>query len=222
MIFLDRVDKRYRSGAVVKTVLDDVSCTIDTSRSIGILGLNGAGKSTLMRLLSGVEQPDAGTIRRAARISFPLGFSGCFAGSLTGRENAAFVARVYGVNVRAAVEYVEDFSELGRYFDLPFSTYSSGMRARLAFGTSLSLDFEVYLVDEITAVGDATFYKKAKDAFNERRRRSSVIMVSHAPYTITDYCERAAILSEGKLVFFENLAEAFAEYDKLTATKTVF
>src|SRR5438034_4086451 len=151
MISFDRVTKSYRvRGGGRKSVLDDVSLTFEAGHNFGILGVNGAGKSTLIRLLAGSEAPDRGVVRRYARVSFPLGFGGTFHGALSGRENVAFIARIYGAGIRATIDYVEAFSELGEYFQMPVNTYSAGMRARLAFAACLAIDFDVFLIDEVT------------------------------------------------------------------------
>ena len=130
MIRLEHVSKAYRTRNGRKIVLDNSSATFESGHNFGILGVNGAGKSTLIRLLAGSELPDRGAVRRYGRVSFPLGFGGTFHGALSGRENAAFIARIYGAVMRAAIGYVEEFAELGEYFDMPVNTYSAGMRAR--------------------------------------------------------------------------------------------
>src|SRR5215831_21131165 len=150
MIKLDRVSKVYRTRNGRKTVLDNVNVTFEPGHNFGILGVNGAGKSTLIRLLAGSELPNFGVIRRYSRVSFPLGFGGTFHGALSGRENVAFIARIYGARIRSTIDYVEAFCELGDYFPMPVNTYSAGMRARLAFGICLAIDFDVYLIDEVT------------------------------------------------------------------------
>ena len=147
MITLDRVSKVYRTRTGRRTVLDNVSATFDSGQNFGVLGVNGAGKSTLIRLIAGSETPDFGIVQRYARVSFPLGFNGTFHGALSGRENVAFVARIYGAGMRGVLRYVEEFSELGEYLHMPVNTYSAGMRARLAFATCLALDFDLYLID---------------------------------------------------------------------------
>ena len=157
MIKLDNVFKYYRSHGHRKVVLDHVSLDFAAGRSYGILGVNGAGKSTLMRLLAGTELPNGGRVVRTSRVSWPLGFSGGLHPMLSGRENVKFVARVYGQDARKVIDFVEDFAEIGAYIDAPIRTYSSGMMARLAFGLSLSIEFDCYLIDEVTAVGDARF-----------------------------------------------------------------
>ena len=160
MIMLDRVCKSYRTKVGRKTVLDQVSTVFQSGHNFGILGPNGAGKSTLIRLLAGSEPPDSGIVRRFARVSFPLGFGGTFHGALSGRENVAFIARIYGAAIRATIGYVEAFSELGEYFEMPVNTYSAGMRARLAFATCLAIDFDIYLIDEVTEIGDQRFRRR--------------------------------------------------------------
>jgi capsular polysaccharide transport system ATP-binding protein len=215
MITLDRVSKVYRTRSGRKTVLDDVNATFTAGHNFGILGVNGAGKSTLIRLLAGSEMPDRGVVRRYARVSFPLGFGGTFHGALSGRENVAFVARVYGAELRAAIEYVEAFAELGDYFRMPVNTYSSGMRARLAFATCLAIDFDVYLIDEATEVGDQRFRRKCAEAFHERILRSDIILVTHNVHTLRQYCDRGAILANGELTLFDDIGAALSRYHRM-------
>lgn len=208
MIELINVTKAYRIRSGHNVVLNGVNFKFTRGSNIGILGKNGAGKSTLLRILSGAEQPDAGRVARTGRVSWPIGFSGGFSPSLTGQENARFVARLYGADVHTVCEFAFEFSELGEYFDMPVRTYSSGMRARLAFALSMAIDFDVYLVDEVTAVGDTTFQKKCRRAFRDRRGHSSVIIVSHDMRTIQSYADRCAVLHHGSLVAFDNVADA--------------
>ena len=214
MIRLSRVSKVYRTENHRKVVLDDVTYSFDTRYTYGIFGSNGAGKSTLLRLIGGTELPNSGHIFRDLRISWPLGFGGGFHPLMTGRENIKFVSRVYGANLRRVIEFVEYFSELGNYLDMPVSTYSSGMQARLAFGLSMAIDFDCYLVDEITAVGDARFGLRCRQAFEEKRGRSSMIMVSHDVGTIKAYCDRGLVLYRGKLVAFGHIDDATEFYRK--------
>jgi len=217
MIALDRVSKWYRTQAGRRVVLDEQSVVFEPGCNVGILGANGAGKSTLIRLLAGAEQPDRGRIRRDSRVSFPLGFSGTFHGALSGRENVAFIARVYGAPRRDVLGYVAAFSELADYFDMPVNTYSSGMRARLAFATCLAIDFDVYLVDEITEIGDERFRRKCAAAFGERMRRADMILVTHNRETLRQYCDRGAVLAGGQLQLYEDVPAALAGYDRLLA-----
>jgi capsular polysaccharide transport system ATP-binding protein len=220
MIVFDNVSKIFRARDGLRTVLRDVSVSFDPDRNYGILGTNGAGKSTLLRLISGASAPTSGRIRRSGRISWPLGFSGGIHGQLSGRENAEFVARIYGENVRRVQAFVADFAELGRYFDMPAETYSSGMRARLAFGLSMAIDFDCYLVDELTAVGDARFNEKCANAFARRRERSRVIMVSHQMATIRRFCDAGAVLDNGRLTLYDSLDQAAMAYQAvLTAPR---
>ena len=216
MIALDRVSKSYRTKAGRRqTVLDAVSAEFPDGYNVGVLGANGAGKSTLIRLLAGSEKPDRGRIRRDGRVSFPLGYGGTFHDALSGRENVGFIARVYGAQLKQAVDYAADFAELGAYFDMPVNTYSAGMRARLAFGTSLAIDFDTYLIDEVTEVGDERFRRKCALAFRERMRRSDIILVTHNARTIRQYCDRAAILVDGMLRLYDDIGSAFDAYRRL-------
>ena len=213
MITLTGVTKAYPTRSGTHVVLNDITAVFPHRENIGIVGRNGAGKSTLMRILSGMEPPDDGQVDRIGRISWPLGFAGGFNSSLSGEENCRFVARIYDEDVERVTAFAFEFAELGEFFFMPVRTYSSGMRARLAFGVSMAIDFECYLVDEVTAVGDRSFKKKCKRAFAERRERSGMIMVSHDPSTIRDYCERCALLNEGKLTFYDSVDEAANDYE---------
>ena len=208
MISLDRVSKAYPVTHGLHLVLNDVSLDFPPRTNIGIVGNNGAGKSTLLRIIAGVEAPDQGRVTRKGRVSWPIGFAGGFNGSLSGEENCRFVARIYGESVDDVVGFAKDFAELGEYFEMPVKTYSSGMRARLAFGLSMAIDFDVYLVDEVTAVGDASFQKKCRKAFEARRGRSSVIIVSHNLKTIRQYCSSCAVLKHGRVVLCSSVDEA--------------
>jgi capsular polysaccharide transport system ATP-binding protein len=215
MITLDRVSKVYRTRTGRRTVLDNVSATFDSGQNFGVLGVNGAGKSTLIRLIAGSETPDFGIVQRYARVSFPLGFNGTFHGALSGRENVAFVARIYGAGMRGVLRYVEEFSELGEYLHMPVNTYSAGMRARLAFATCLALDFDLYLIDEVTEVGDQRFRQKCAEAFRERMQRSDIILVTHNIHTLRQYCDRGAILANGELTLFDDIETALGRYHRM-------
>jgi capsular polysaccharide transport system ATP-binding protein len=212
MIELDRVGKSYRLLGQRRTILQNATFRIPPGRNIGVLGANGAGKSTLIRLLAGVEMPDTGRIRRKARVSFPLGFGGTFHDQLTGRENVVFLARVYGADARRTLRFVEDFAELGDYMAMKLHTYSSGMRAKLAFGTCLAIDFDIYLIDEVTSVGDVRFQQRCRAAFDERIGASDIIMVSHSDSMIRMYCDAGGVLSGGELRMFDDLEDALAAH----------
>ena len=215
MIVLDGVCKTYRTRVGRKTVLDNANAVFEPGHNFGVLGINGAGKSTLIRLLAGSEPPDRGVIRRHCRVSFPLGFGGTFHGALSGRENVAFIARVYGARIRAVTDYVVAFSELGEYFEMPVNTYSTGMRARLAFATCLAIDFDVYLIDEVTEIGDQRFRRKCAEAFRERMLRSDIILVTHNAHTVRQYCDRGAVLANGELTLYGDIGTALACYHRL-------
>jgi capsular polysaccharide transport system ATP-binding protein len=215
MIIFEDVHKSYRTRYGRKIILDRLNIVFDTRKNIGILGLNGAGKSTLLRLISGIEMPERGRIRRTVNVSFPLGFVGCFAGNMSGRENTAFVARIYGFNIKEVIEFVDAFAELGEYFDEPFRTYSSGMSARLGFAVSIALDFDVYLIDESIGAGDARFVARCQAAFQDRLQNSRVIMVSHATQILMTYCDIGATLHNGRLIYYDDIKDAIASYNEI-------
>jgi capsular polysaccharide transport system ATP-binding protein len=215
MIQLDRVFKFYRTSGNTKIVLDHVSTVFQSGRSYGLLGVNGAGKSTTIRLIAGTELPNSGRIRRSVRVSWPLGFGGGFHPLVSGRENIKFVARVYGADVRKTLNFVEDFAELGDYIDAPVRTYSSGMMARLAYGMSMAIDFDCYLVDETLAVGDARFQARCKAVFDRRRATTDLIVVSHDMAMIKTYCEYGAVLVNGQMLMYESVDKAIEVYNRL-------
>ena len=209
MIELCDIRKTYhaRSGSV--EVLRGINLRVDKGNKIGIVGRNGAGKSTLIRLISGIERPSSGTINQTMRISWPLAFSGAFQGGLTGIDNIRFICRVYRKKFEDVIDFVEDFSQLGRFLKEPVKIYSSGMRARLAFAVSLMIDFDCYLIDEVVAVGDARFQKRSHEELFEVRKDRAIILVSHDANYMRLHCDRAAVLEDGRLRHFEDVEDAF-------------
>lgn len=212
MIQLKGITKIYPTRSGHHTVLDKVDLTIHPGEKIGVLGRNGAGKSTLIRILSGAEKPTSGTVFRGMKLSWPLAFAGGFQGSLTGLDNLRFICRVYGVDHRDKIDYVNDFSELGEYLREPVKTYSSGMRARLAFAISMAIDFSCFLIDEVIAVGDSRFHSKCNIELFEKRKHRAMIIVSHQPEQIMAHCDRAAVLHNGALHCFDNVGHAYEFY----------
>jgi capsular polysaccharide transport system ATP-binding protein len=215
MIKLHNVCKRYKTANGINTVLDNVTAEFPVGKSVGILGLNGAGKSTLIRIIGDAETPDSGYVQCSKRVSWPLGYTGGFQGTLTARENARFVARIYGEDPKYIEAFTEEFSELGDYFDEPIRSYSAGMQGRFAFSVSLACNFEYYLVDEALETGDARYREKFRMAFAERRANSSVILVSHNEQTIRRNCDMAAILHGGSMTLYDDLKDALDEYKML-------
>ena len=208
MIRFEHVSKTYHIRKFHKQVLNDVSFTIERGDSIGICGANGAGKSTLMRLMAGVELASSGQVTRSMTTSWPIGYSSCFQASLTGADNARFIARIYHQPPDELLAYVEDFAQLGSYFHQPINTYSAGMQARLAFGVSLAINFECYLVDEVTAAGDERFRQRCHEALVDRRENGTLVMISHDGNTLRGYCDRGAVVHGGKVRFFSTVDEA--------------
>jgi capsular polysaccharide transport system ATP-binding protein len=213
MIEFRNVSKHYLTTTGRKTVLDRLTLTLPAGAKVGVLGRNGAGKSTLLRMISGTVRPAAGEIRRHGAISWPLGFGGSFHPDLTGAQNVRFVARIYGMDTDALVAFVEDFAELGEFMDMPVRSYSSGMRARIAFGTSMGIAFDWYLVDEITAVGDSRFRRKSLVAFKTRLRGAGLLITSHSASTIRSYCTSGLVLERGRAQYFADVEEAIAVHE---------
>lgn len=220
MIELRDLCKTYVLQGQRKTVADNINMIFPPRRSVALLGRNGAGKSTLLRMIAGTEHPTSGDITSQGTISWPVGFAGSFHPDLSGAQNVRFVARIYGVDTDELVEYVREFAELGDQFFLPFRTYSSGMRARLAFGTSMGIHFDTYLIDEVTSVGDTAFREKSQIVLNARLQHSGAIVVTHSPPLLRSMCDCAAVLEDGKLIFMEDLEEAIALHQRNMAVST--
>jgi capsular polysaccharide transport system ATP-binding protein len=216
MIRLEALSKSYLTLRGRRFVFRDLSLEIPAGVNVGLIGRNGAGKSTLMRLLSAVDLPDRGRIVTRARLSWPVGLTGGMQGTLTGRDNVKFVCRVHGVRGPQMLEklrYVQEFAQIGDYFDQPVSIYSSGMRARLAFGTSMAFDFDYYLIDEIMSVGDVTFKAKSRKAFAERLQRANVVLVSHNMNLIRKMCTAVVHLDAGRAQYFEDVEQGISAYE---------
>ena len=216
MFELRNITKSYLTPKGRRHVFRDLSLKIPADKNIGLIGRNGAGKSTLVRLLGGADVPDSGTIATNKSISWPVGLSGGFQGSMTGRENIKFVSRVYGAvgdAMRAKVAYVEDFAEIGSWIDEPVKTYSSGMRSRLAFGLSMAFDFDYYLIDEVMSVGDAQFKRKCANVFEERLQKSKVVLVSHNMNEIQKLCDVVLLVRNGGVQIYDDVAEGIKAYN---------
>lgn len=211
----DRVTKRYPTPNGPTTIIDDASFTIDRGTNFGVLGVNGAGKSTTLKMIAGSELPSSGRINRFVKFSWPLGFAGSFNGALSGEENLRFACRIYNVPIKETLDYVYDFTELGNKLKQPIKTYSSGMRQKLAYGLSMAIDFEVYLIDETLAVGDQHFQKKCNTVFTEKAKKSSLIVVSHSMSTIRKYCDKILLIHKGHASIYNNVDEAISIYESL-------
>ncbi|WP_309666086.1 ATP-binding cassette domain-containing protein [Tabrizicola sp.] len=214
MIEFQGVSKSFWTGTQRKVILDRASFRVDLGSSLGILAPNGAGKTTIINMMAGLEKPDEGVIRKTSRVSFPLGFMGGVNNKHSAHENCRFIAKLYGLDP----DYVESFCRwvcgLGEYFEMPLATYSSGMRSRFSFALLLSIEFDIYLIDEgMPATSDVEFNRKAGNILRERLERSTVVIVSHSPQTLQKFCRSAAVLRNGKLHMFETLEEAKRLYD---------
>jgi capsular polysaccharide transport system ATP-binding protein len=219
MLSLERVSKVYETRSGPYKVFEDISFTLERGRNLGILGRNGAGKSTMIRLISGAERPTSGRIRRGMRVSWPLAFHGAFAPNLTGLDNLKFVCRVYGIDYKPLIGFVEDFTELGTFFREPVMHYSHGMMTRLAFALSMAIEFDCFLIDEAMIVGDARFHERCHFELFKKRKDRAFILVSHDANAIKTYCENAVVLHQGKLHAFPSVDAAYTFYSETLVAK---
>lgn len=214
MLRFENLTKTYMVRNHRMTVIDNLNIELPTGKSLALLGRNGAGKSTLLQIIAGTLRPDCGQVISDGTISWPVGFGGSFHRELTGAQNVRFIARIYGVDTDELADFVEDFAELGQHYHMPVKSYSSGMKSRLTFGASMGIRFDTYLVDEVTAVGDARFRAKSRTVFVERMKTSSAILVSHEMGQVRQFCDAGIVLHEGQLIYFEDLDEAIHHHHK--------
>jgi len=215
MIRLRNITKTYPVRGGQRTILDAISFDLAPGRKLGVLGRNGAGKSTLIRIISGAESASAGHVERTMSVSWPLAFSGAFQTALTGRDNVRFISRIYNSDFARNIRAVDDFAELGAYLDEPVRTYSSGMRARLAFAVSMIIEFDCFLIDEISAVGDARFAQKCETELFRKRSDRAMIIVSHDAAYVRDHCDHFAVLDNGRMHFHADFEDAYALFKDL-------
>ena len=208
MIHLNKITKAFWTPSGPKVILYETDLIFPTGVSVGLLGRNGSGKSTLMEMIGGTAKPNSGTIDVSGTVSWPVGFKGSFHKELTGAQNTRFIARAYGVDTESLLDYVEDFTELGSHLNMPVRNYSSGMRSRLAFGISIGIPFDTYLVDEVTSVGDAAFKRKSRIAFLERMEHAGAIVVTHSMRQLRKLCQSGAVLEDGTLTYYDNIEDA--------------
>ncbi|HEN8733533.1 ABC transporter ATP-binding protein [Pseudomonas sp. USTB-Z] len=215
MFELRNVTKSYLTPNGRRYVFRNLSLAIPPGKNIGLIGRNGAGKSTLMRLLGGADVPDSGTIVTDRSISWPVGLTGGFQGSMTGRDNIKFVCRVYGATgdaMREKIRYVQEFAEIGDWIDEPIKTYSSGMRSRVAFGLSMAFDFDYYLIDEVMSVGDAQFKRKCNEVFQEKLQKSNVVLVTHTMSEVEKLCDVVLLVRNGEIQVYDDVSEGIKAY----------
>lgn len=208
MIRFENVSKSFWTGGHQKVILHNATFQVDVGRNLGILAPNGTGKTTLVNMMAGLEKPDHGRVVREGRISWPVGFNGGVVATMSGSENIRYIARLYDRDEEETLAFCIDFAELGHYMEMPVRTYSSGMKSRLIFAILMAIDFDFYLVDEGASAGDRNFNEKAAAMFRERLEYSTLIMVSHSPDTLRQYCDQAAVLMDGTLYLFDSLEEA--------------
>jgi capsular polysaccharide transport system ATP-binding protein len=214
MIELRNLSKTFLLEGQRKVVARNINARLPTGKSVALLGRNGAGKSSLLKMIAGTMDPTEGEILSDGTVSWPVGFAGSFHPDLTGAQNTRFIARIYGVETEELIDFVQRFAELGPHYHLPLRSYSSGMRSRLAFGVSVGIPFDTYLIDEVVAVGDAIFRRKSGDLLRERMTYSSAIVVTHSMPMVRQLCDVGAVLENGDLTYYEDLEEAIAHHER--------
>ncbi len=217
MMSFENLSKGYWVRGEYRKVIDDLTMTLPTGRSLALLGRNGAGKSTLLQIIAGNIRADTGRVITDGSVSFPVGYAGSFHKDLTGAQNTRFLARAYGVDTDQLAAFVEDFAEIGPHFHMPLRHYSSGMKSRLGFGVSMGIHFDTYLIDEATAVGDAKFKRKSKEVFRARMAASSAILVSHSMSDVRNFCDEGIVLHNGKLEYYADIEQAIERHQTLLA-----
>ena len=215
MIRAEHLVLEYPTFRGPRRVLDDISFHVAPGEKLAVLGRNGAGKSSLIKMMGGVVAPTAGAIKKDVTVSWPIGFSGGFHPNLTGRDNIRFIARLYDQPFDDLYAFTEDFAELGEQMKLEVGAYSTGMKARLAIGLSLGVEFDCYLVDEVIAAGDPGFQTKCRVELLEKRRDRSLILASHDTRLIAEYCTHALVLKNGRGKVFRDLSAAIDIYQGL-------
>lgn len=213
MLEFRNVSKSFWTGQQRKVILLNASFEIPFGHNVGVLAPNGAGKTTLINMIAGFELPDDGEIIRHVRFGPPIGFAGALSKKLTGRENVRYAATIHGLEPDHILADCIEFARIDEYIDMPVETYSSGMRARLAFALSMAMNYDVILVDEAMSVGDKDFRERSRRMLRERLKTTSLFMVSHNAKTLREFCNSAAVLRNGKLYYFDRLEDAKALYD---------
>ena len=224
MIEIKNLTKSYIHKGRRNYVFKNLSFKINTGESVALIGGNGAGKSTLLRIIGGMDFPDSGEVFTDKRISWPVGLKGGFQGSLSARENTRFVSMIFHGNdkekIQEKINYVEDFADIGKYFDKPFKKYSDGMRSRVTFALSMAFDFDIYLIDEVSAAGDFIFREKCAKILKKKLKNSDFLMVNHNLWSLKPLCHKAFILFNGEIIQFDSVKEAIKEHKRLLRLKT--
>ena len=213
MILFRNLSKEFTLAGTRRVLFRDINLCLATGSSVALLGRNGSGKTTLLRIIAGLMDPTRGEVLSDGTISWPVGFAGSFHPDLTGAQNTRFVARIYGVDSDELSDFVQDFAGIGRHFHLPFRSYSSGMRSRLAFGVSMGIQFDTYLVDEVTSVGDGAFRARSAELFRARMRQSGAIVVSHSTPMIRNLCNAGIVMSDSGIAYYDDIDEAIAHHE---------
>lgn len=222
MIRAENISKYYRVQGHKKTVFENLTFELPPQKCLALIGPNGAGKSTLLRVLCGIESPNSGRVVRTSSLSWPVGLAKGVLPHMTAAENIKFVARLMGDDrsqTKKRIAFVEEFADIGKYFAMPVSSYSSGMRGRVAFGMSMAFDFDYYVCDEVLGVGDPSFRKKCTQIFKDKAEAKGLVLVSHQMDTIKQMCDRGILLYNGKIHYDEDINALVQRYNEVCLNK---
>ena len=213
-------DRSTKGNSDYIWALKDVNLTINKGDVVGIIGKNGAGKSTLLKILSKVTGPTTGVIKTKGRIASLLEVGTGFHGEMTGRENIFLNGAILGMTkkeISSKIEEIIEFSGCQRYIDTPVKRYSSGMTVRLAFAVAAFLEPEILVIDEVLAVGDAEFQKKAIGKMQDiaKGEGRTVLFVSHNMAAVKNLCTRGVVLENGLVKYDGNVDDALTEYSNI-------
>lgn len=215
MIRLEGLSKRFELRDGIYSVFEDLSLSLPSGRSLGLLGRNGSGKSTLLQLIAGTLRPSSGRVFRSGTVSWPIGHANSFHPDMTGLQNTRFLARVHGVDTDTLADFVEEFADIGRHFRLPLRSYSNGMKSRLSFGVAMGIPFQTYLIDEVTGAGDKAFRRRSRAVFKARMAQADAIMISHSMSDLRAFCDSGLVLHDGRLELYNTIDQAIARHEAL-------
>ncbi len=219
-----RVLNPRRGGRDIFNALKGVSLDVERGEFFGIVGRNGSGKSTLLKCIAGIYVPDSGSIRVRGKLSAFIELGVGFDIEMTARDNVILNATLLGLTpaeADARFDEIIAFAELEEFVDLKLKNYSSGMQVRLAFAVAVHVSADVFLIDEVLAVGDAAFQQKCLDTFEQMRASGrTIVLVTHDMGMVEKLCDRAALINDGELICVDEPAKVAREYMKLNFERT--
>jgi len=216
--YLSHPGRIFKPSGEKFTVLKDIDLDVYPGDFLGIMGRNGSGKSTLLKILAGIYSPTSGSVKVKGKMVPFLELGVGFNSELSGRENVFLNGIILGLSksfLKEKYDEIVKFAELEKFMDMPLKNYSSGMQVRLAFSIAIMADADVYILDEVLAVGDIEFQKKCFNIFREyKKRKKTIILVTHSSASVKDFCNRAAFLKDGVLHFYDSIDGVIKAYEQ--------